>query len=676
MRLVLIAPPWNSLYRPSIQIATLAALADHAPGDPVVPVYGYLDWSQYAVETLGWDPAEFVSVYDTIGEELYGFGVGDWIFGGAADGPRAPDTGSEAGAGAEETARAEYAAFLTSRGVSDEMVRRVLDLRAIAPDFVAGFAERLLDLDASMYGFTTSFSQLVPSLAVGRALKERDPRRHVVLGGANCDRPMGRAVMAAYPFVDAVVQGEGEAAVTALRTARSLADLAGAPGLVLRCEDGIRAALPVAQEADSAPVPRYDEYFARLRDLPWRDLITPHVALPFQMSRGCWWGEKLQCTFCGENGSGMVYRSKPGRRLTDTLRQLTEKHGVFDTYAVDTILAKQDNGLAELAASEVDVTTFFEVKANLGPREVGEMRAAGVTMVQPGIESLSSGALRLLRKGATAFHNLRFLVLCAELGIDAQWNLLSAMPMETPRMLEEQLALFPFITHLAPPSTVSRVRVDRYSPYYERPGEFRIALRGPEPKYQFIHAVPAADQTALAYSFSHTETDERTDADEMLALRRRLGARVGLWKKLHAQSRFAYRLGPDLTVLQDHRPHVGTGRHVLRGADDQLFRSMAHGGRIDQAVERVSDMTGVTQEKLRDRLHTWSRRGWLHLEARRGLVLATRDGMPDELGRAAELRNEGLADKLRDPKRPDTKDAGAGTVAAARVGRTVGDARG
>jgi hypothetical protein len=243
----------------------------------------------------------------------------------------------------------------------------------------------------------------------------------------------------------------------------------------------------------------------------------------------------------------MVYRSKPGRQLTQTLRELTEKHGVFDTYAVDTILARRDNGLAALAAAEVDVTTFFEVKANLGPREVGEMRAAGVTMVQPGIESLSSGALKLLRKGATAYHNLRFLILCHELGIDAQWNLLSAMPMETPQMLKEQLALLPFITHLAPPSTVSKVRVDRYSPYFENPDEFRIVLRGPEPKYRFIHADPALDRTALAYSFDHAETDERPDADEMLALRRRLGARVGLWKKLHHQSRFAYRFGPAVT---------------------------------------------------------------------------------------------------------------------------------
>ncbi|XXZ47560.1 hypothetical protein AAGT00_00475 (plasmid) [Streptomyces cavourensis] len=226
------------------------------------------------------------------------------------------------------------------------------------------------------------------------------------------------------------------------------------------------------------------------------------------------------------------------------------------------------------------------------------------------------------------------------------------------------------------PSTVSRVRVDRYSPYFEKPEEFRIALNGPEPKYRFIHAVPAAEQTALAYSFDHTETEERADADEMLALRRRLGARVGLWKKLHAQSRFAYRLGPDLTVLQDHRPHVATGRHVLRGADNQLFRSMAHGGRIDQTVERVSDKTGLPQAELRGRLQTWSRRGWLHIEARRGLILATRDGMPDELGRAAELRDDGLVDKLRGHDGPDVKDAAPDMITVADAGRTGGDSHG
>ncbi|MFI9721919.1 RiPP maturation radical SAM C-methyltransferase [Streptomyces sp. NPDC052396] len=618
MRLVLVAPPWNSLYRPSIQIATLAAA-----GERTACEYAYLDWCEFAIDALGWEPARFIPVYDTIGEELYGLGVGDWIFGGALPAAEGMD---------EPAVRAEYAAFLRQRGVAPDLVSCVLALRQAAVRFVADYAGRLLATGAEGFGFTTSFSQLLPALALARAVKDQAPDRYVFLGGANCDRPMGEAVMRAHPFVDAVVQGEGEAAMAALEAAGKPGEPLSAPGLVQRDGTGLRVSPPVNQTLDAVPVPRYDAYFDRLRRLPWRTLIEPEVALPFQMSRGCWWGEKLQCTFCGENGSGMPYRSRPGRQLVDTVRALTERHGVFDTYAVDTILARDDNGLAELAEAEVDITTFFEVKANLGAKELGVLRSAGVTMVQPGIESLSSGALKLLRKGATGFHNLRFLVLCRELGIDAQWNLLSAMPGETAAMLEEQLRLIPFLTHLAPPSTVSKVRVDRYSPYFEQPGEFGIELTGPEAKYRFVHPGPGVDRAALAYSFEHRETREpRGDAESMTALRRRLGARVGLWKKLHGQSRLDYRFGPDLTVVQDLRPQVGVGRRVLRGWEDELFRALVHGGRVSQALEKAGD------PRAAGTLDAWAAAGWVHLEGLRGLVLAVHDSRFDELGRAAAL---------------------------------------
>ncbi|WP_432897966.1 RiPP maturation radical SAM C-methyltransferase [Micromonospora matsumotoense] len=632
MRLVLVAPPWNSLYRPSIQVASLIALAARSGGGPVTAEYIYLDWFEFAVKELDCEPARFAAVYDTIGEELYGLGVGDWIFGRGLPAARDED---------EEAARAEYAGFLRARGVSAELVDLVLAMRASAPRFVADTADRLLDTGAQGFGFTTSFSQLVPALAVGRAIKDRAPDRLVFLGGANCDRPMGEAVMRAYPFVDLVVQGEGEAAVAALCAAEDPTVPISAPGVVTRAGTRLVVSTPVVQSVDAVPVPRYDDYFRRLAELPWSELIRPHVALPFQMSRGCWWGEKMHCTFCGENGSGMPYRSKPGRQLVHTLRELTERQGVLDTYAVDTILAKDDNGLVELAEAEVDVTTFFEVKANLGPRALGQLRAAGVMTVQPGIESLSTGSLKLLRKGATAFHNLRFLVLCRELGIEVGWNLLSAMPGEQAEMLEEQLRLIPFLSHLDPPSTVSKVRVDRYSPYFERPDEFGIELRGPEAKYRFVHPGDDVDRETLAYSFDHAEPDA-TDGALLLTLRRRLGARVGLWKKLHPQSRFTYRLGPTVTAVHDHRPHVGRGREVLRGWENVLFRGLTHGGRITGSVAAAVE-AGATPEQAHEKLTEWSVRGWVFLEAPQGLVLAVHDSGRDELGRAMALGGRSAA---------------------------------
>lgn len=37
--------------------------------------------------------------------------------------------------------------------------------------------------------------------------------------------------------------------------------------------------------------------------------------LVLEGARGCWWGEKHHCTFCGLNGSLMKFRSKPPKVL-------------------------------------------------------------------------------------------------------------------------------------------------------------------------------------------------------------------------------------------------------------------------------------------------------------------------------------------------------------------------
>ena len=50
--------------------------------------------------------------------------------------------------------------------------------------------------------------------------------------------------------------------------------------------------------------------------------------------------------------------------------------------------------------------------------------------VQPGIESLATPTLKLMRKGTTAFNNIRFLADCAVEGVKPVWNLLVGFPGE------------------------------------------------------------------------------------------------------------------------------------------------------------------------------------------------------------------------------------------------------
>src|SRR6185369_11656020 len=44
-------------------------------------------------------------------------------------------------------------------------------------------------------GFTSMFAQNVASFALARKIKERNPKSIVVMGGANCESPMGQVIV-------------------------------------------------------------------------------------------------------------------------------------------------------------------------------------------------------------------------------------------------------------------------------------------------------------------------------------------------------------------------------------------------------------------------------------------------------------------------------------------------
>src|SRR5262249_29657454 len=158
----------------------------------------------------------------------------------------------------------------------------------------------------------------------------------------------------------------------------------------------------------------------------FHDALRATMFLSFESARGCWWGEVAHCTFCGLNGATMAFRSKSAPRVLSEVLTLARKYRVLDLHAVDNILdhAYFEDLLPALAASGLDLSVFYEVKSNLKRHQLERLRDAGVDQIQPGIESLSTPILRLMRKGVTAWQNVRLLKWCAELGIDVLWNLL------------------------------------------------------------------------------------------------------------------------------------------------------------------------------------------------------------------------------------------------------------
>ena len=90
---------------------------------------------------------------------------------------------------------------------------------------------------------------------------------------------------------------------------------------------------------------------------------------------------------------------------------------------VDNILPKSyiKDVLPKLQTPET-FSIFYEVKADLDEEAFEALRDSRVLAIQPGIESLSTSTLKLMKKGTSALKNVTFLTHCVTYGISPIWN--------------------------------------------------------------------------------------------------------------------------------------------------------------------------------------------------------------------------------------------------------------
>ena len=380
----------------------------------------------------------------------------------------------------------------------------------VARDRAAGFLDRCLgQVDWSRYlmvGFSTTFEQNVASLALARRMKNKFPEVHIAFGGANCEGDMGLEIHRKFPFVDFVCSGEGDVNLPELvRRLDAGKPTEGIDGIIVRREGSSmlppRPVLPVT-DMDSLPTPSYNDYFEQIAAVGLQGRFDRLV--PFESARGCWWGAKMHCTFCGLNGTTMAYRSKSPERVLEELDKLSV-YGK-DFVVVDNILDLKylETLFPEIARRQPGYTFHYETKVNLKKHQLKSLRDAGITDLQPGIESFSTSTLRLMRKGCTMLQNIEFLKWCREFDIRPTWNLLYGFPGEDLTDYPGMAALIPSLLHLHAPDYCVRMRADRFSPYFNRPKDFGFTSVRPHRSYSYVYPFEESVLLNLAYFF---ETD-------------------------------------------------------------------------------------------------------------------------------------------------------------------------
>ncbi|MFF7456975.1 RiPP maturation radical SAM C-methyltransferase [Kitasatospora sp. NPDC008115] len=547
MRIVLLHMPWGAIDVPSLALGILHTAAARA-GHQVDVRYANLDFVDWAAEHAGFGADD----YQYFSEKSYFQGAGDWAFAGALygddDAAGAGASGDVAtGDGASDDGAAGYFEYLAANGASEREIALTRATRALAPAFVDRLVGELAADPPDLVGFTTTFQQNTASLAAARLLKQRCPQVRTVFGGANCDGPQGAALHRNFPFLDYVVRGEGEAAFPALLAG---GDLAAVPGLCWRDDAGRPTANAMARRplppAAILP-PRYDGFFERLDASVAAGWVDPKLVL--EGSRGCWWGEKHHCTFCGLNGSSMEFRSKPPADFLAELLALAERHQLLDVYVVDNILDMGyfDTVLKSLAELPVDLRLHFEIKANLRRRQFQLLGDSGAAQVQPGIESLSTRVLRIMDKGVTGCQNVRALRDAQSAGVSVTWNYLYGFPGEQEEDYESVIRQLPALHHLDPPTGAGRIAIERFSPYFDRP-ELGFAITRPAFQYRATYRLPESELNDLAYVFTAPPRGIGG------ALAERLGAAVDTWLERFPDSRLSYRDADGRVVLVNTRP--------------------------------------------------------------------------------------------------------------------------
>ncbi|HYW09384.1 MAG TPA: RiPP maturation radical SAM C-methyltransferase, partial [Longimicrobium sp.] len=405
--------------------------------------------------------------------------------------------------------------------------------------------------EAHLVGFTSMFAQNVASFAMARKLKAINPEIVTVLGGANCEAPMGQEIIRSVPWLDYVFSGPALKSFPELLRARLAGDDSAAlringvfarsshvleaartphaPGAEVDAGEGVRA---FGDELElDVPVPLdYDPFFASLDDKGIGDQVEPYVL--FETSRGCWWGQRSHCTFCGLNGSAMGYRSMQSYGAIQQLQALFKHSGRSRRLeSVDNIMPK--SYLTEvLPFLDVppDMGIFYEVRADLNEEDFRVLARARVRWIQPGIEALNTSTLKLMKKGTSAFQNIMFLMNCARFDITPAWNLLIGFPGEEMAVYEKYLADIPLLTHLPPPSGAFPVRFDRYSPYFVRAEEYGLKLM-PLDYYPLVYPFPAEVLGTMAYYFADRNYTAKYFTN-VARMQGKLRERIDRWKAL------------------------------------------------------------------------------------------------------------------------------------------------
>jgi len=417
-------------------------------------------------------------------------------------------------------------------------------------------------------------SQLIPALTLARLVKAALPECHVTAGGGFLAY-IGAKLLRAPGIedcLDSLVFHEGEAPLLglcrALRDGTSLAEVGslswydrgrpaadGRPTLVEN-----RPALPI--KLDAAPPPDFE-------GLPFELYFSPEIVLPYDVNRGCYYGECSFCTLPTVIGPG--YRTRRARTIVEQVIGLRER---WKTRTFDFITDCMPPGMIkelprELLRREAGIRWWSDARIEPDAYTGEGCRAlydSGCRKLLFGFETATPRLLELMKKGQSVEETLDVARHCAAAGISVTFYAMVGFPSETRAEARATVDFLVENSDVIREVSLQTFHIDEVAETYRHPERFGITIvDDPELDIELYH-----DYVSAA---GMTQTEAAEAFEEMM---QRLRAHLPLFRgdniyyfmqKSHYFLHLARDVRPDEFV---ERCHARSESRLGRGAEAAL----------------------------------------------------------------------------------------------------------
>ncbi|RJQ47243.1 MAG: radical SAM protein [Nitrospiraceae bacterium] len=193
----------------------------------------------------------------------------------------------------------------------------VLHFAETHKDFLERWADYVVGSGADIIGFSVYGSSYFMSLYLAEVIKKKKSSILIVFGGPHMSKYLAGKNTATNPYVDLVVDGEGELTLQDIvDRVKGNKELSGCPGTISKGSDGITVheERELIKDISSLPFPDFSDY--DLKQYAKSD------AIPVISSRGC----PNRCIYCNEKSFSRRFRPRKAESIFGDMKHQMKFH--------------------------------------------------------------------------------------------------------------------------------------------------------------------------------------------------------------------------------------------------------------------------------------------------------------------------------------------------------------